>query len=169
MVTKDLLNKIYQMEKDLKQIRLELLQQYELENPEKNYCVYYHLFPNGKYYIGMSKNTEKRWLKGWGYRSNKEMNTDIKKYGWENIKHRIICKTITQVQAEAIEKFLISFYKSAVSEYGYNKYSFLPKNPSEDWRKEYKKDIDKRIKSDYSEFNEEYLKELEEAYQQKQR
>ena len=85
-----------------------------------SYCVYEHLFPNGKRYIGITTNTKRRWANGLGYNHNIYMKRAIKKYGWENIKHYILYKDLDKNTAEEIEIKLIEFYKSNQSEYGYN-------------------------------------------------
>lgn len=54
---------------------------------KNSYCVYCHTFPNGKRYVGISSDCEKRWRNGKGYETQPKMNRAIQKYGWENIKH----------------------------------------------------------------------------------
>lgn len=52
-----------------------------------NYSVYVHVFPNGKLYIGATRQEpKKRWRGGGGYRNQKAMHEAILKYGWDNIK-----------------------------------------------------------------------------------
>lgn len=86
-----------------------------------NYKVYVHIFPNGKKYIGITKQeVEKRWLKGNGYKENKYMFRAIKKYGWENIKHIVLFENLTKEEAEQKEIELIKFFKSNERQYGYN-------------------------------------------------
>lgn len=72
------------------------------------YCVYEHVFPNGKKYIGISSDAVKRWRNGKGYKEQTKVSKAIKKYGWDNIKHNIILDGLTKKQAETIEKYLIS-------------------------------------------------------------
>ena len=72
------------------------------------YCVYEHVFPNGKKYIGISSDAEKRWRNGKGYKEQAKVFKAIKKYAWDNIKHNIILDDLTKEQAEAIEKYLIA-------------------------------------------------------------
>lgn len=36
----------------------------------------------------------------------------IKKYGWDNIEHKIVISNLTKEQAEEVEKQLISYYKN---------------------------------------------------------
>ena len=93
----------------------------EEENVENTYCVYIHIFPNHKVYIGMTRNAEKRWNNGLGYKGNEEMFYDILKYGWNNIEHNIIAENLTYNEALKIEKKKIEEYKSYNNKYGYNK------------------------------------------------
>lgn len=73
----------------------------------KTYCVYEHVFPNGKKYIGVSSDPEKRWRNGKGYETQGKIANAIKHYGWENVRHNIICEGLTKAQAEALEKYLV--------------------------------------------------------------
>lgn len=87
-----------------------------------NWCVYKHESPNGKIYIGITKQKpENRWLCGHGYKTNTHFYNAIKKYGWNNIQHEIIESNLTQEQAETLERILIFQYKSYDKEFGYNK------------------------------------------------
>ena len=73
----------------------------------KNYCVYEHIFPNGKKYIGISSDVEKRWRNGKGYETQGKIANAIKCFGWENVKHNIIVDGLNKEQAEQLEKYLI--------------------------------------------------------------
>ena len=84
----------------------------------KDYCVYQHIFPNGKKYIGISCNPEKRWRNGKGYETQPKIARAIKKYGWENVTHNIIIDGISKEQAETLEKYLIAELKTI--DRGYN-------------------------------------------------
>lgn len=84
----------------------------------KNYCVYEHIFPNGKKYIGISCNAEKRWRNGKGYETQPKIARAINKYGWENVTHNIIVDGISKEQAETIERYLIAELKTI--DLGYN-------------------------------------------------
>lgn len=87
----------------------------------RQYCVYKHTCPNGKVYIGITKQgAKRRWGNGHNYARQKLFYSAIKKYGWENIKHEILYNNINEKQAKEIEKKLIKEYKSFDSEYGYN-------------------------------------------------
>lgn len=88
---------------------------------DKNYKVYIHIFPNNKVYIGITRNrTDIRWANGKGYNRQKIMKNAIKKYGWENIKHKVLYENLTKEEAEQKEIELIAFYKSNQRKYGYN-------------------------------------------------
>jgi group I intron endonuclease len=85
------------------------------------YKVYLHRFPNGKVYVGITKQQpEIRWQYGGGYRSNSYMSFAIKKYGWENVEHEILADFLTEEEACEMEVLLIKKYKSNIREYGYN-------------------------------------------------
>lgn len=86
----------------------------------ENYKVYKHTFPNGKVYIGITRQkSELRWKNGKGY-FTQYVYRAIKKYGWENISHYILFENLTKEQAEEKEIELIAFYKSNQTEFGYN-------------------------------------------------
>lgn len=82
------------------------------------YSVYCHTFPNGKKYIGITNNPEKRWNNGKGYDTQPKMKRAIDCYGWDNIKHEIIIDGLDYETAAKIEKIMISAYNSI--EDGYN-------------------------------------------------
>ena len=85
------------------------------------YTVYKHTTPNGKVYIGITKQKpQTRWRHGEGYIHSTYFYNAIKKYGWENIKHEIIYANLTHDEAEAYEKALIKEYKSNQKGFGYN-------------------------------------------------
>lgn len=74
----------------------------------RTYCVYEHIFPNGKRYIGISSDAEKRWRNGKGYKKQTKVAKAIKKYGWDNIEHNIIVDNVAKEQAETLERYLIA-------------------------------------------------------------
>ena len=84
------------------------------------YCVYEHVFPNGKRYIGITRNDpEYRFMtNGNGYSTQKKMFNAIKKYGWDNIQHNVIVDGLTNAQANIIEKYLIKSLNTIQN--GYN-------------------------------------------------
>ena len=86
-----------------------------------NYKVYIHKFPNGKAYIGITRQEPKiRWGGGNGYVRNEYMYRAIKKYGWENIEHIILFDGLSEADACEIEKSLIKKYRTNEKEFGYN-------------------------------------------------
>ena len=86
-----------------------------------NYTVYMHTTPNGKVYIGITKqNPIKRWLHGKGYQKQEYFYNAILKYGWDNIEHRILFTELSKEEAERKEIELIKQYKSNQRELGYN-------------------------------------------------
>ena len=86
------------------------------------YSVYKLTFPNNKVYIGMtSREPKKRWNYGFGYKKNKNMFSDILKYGWKNIKKEIIEEYESKEVAYQKEIDLIKEYQSINDKYGYNK------------------------------------------------
>jgi len=90
---------------------------------EENYCVYVHEFPNGKVYVGQGKQPiENRWKNGWGYCGQKRMYNAIKKYGWENVKHKIVYINLSRKSAYEKEIELIKGLNSNATRgnLGYN-------------------------------------------------
>lgn len=87
----------------------------------KSWCIYCHTAPNGKRYIGQTnQDPEVRWNGGFGYSSNKHFSSAIKKYGWKNIKHVILCWTSCKEYADHLEKWFIAKYNTTNRKYGYN-------------------------------------------------
>ena len=90
---------------------------------EKDYiwCVYVHISPSNKYYVGItSQKPEKRWKGGSGYKNNIHFYRAIKKYGWNNFQHEIIASNLTKQEAENFEIILIYKLKSNNKNFGYN-------------------------------------------------
>lgn len=88
---------------------------------KENYKVYCHTFPNGKIYIGITKQElYQRFKGGKGYKGKTKIWYAIQKYGWENIKHKLLYDNLTKEEAEQKEIELISLYNSNNSNYGYN-------------------------------------------------
>jgi transcriptional regulator with XRE-family HTH domain len=92
----------------------------------KKFCVYEHLFPNGKRYIGItSKKPNARWENGRGYSESHQnvMYKAIQKYGWDNIQHNILFENLTFEEAKQKEIELIKQYHTYVHDensMGYN-------------------------------------------------
>ena len=73
------------------------------------WSVYVHIFPNKKYYVGItSKKPEARWgHNGNNYCGQSYLYNAIKKYGWDNIEHEVIASNITEEEAKNFEMVLI--------------------------------------------------------------
>ena len=85
-----------------------------------SYYVYMHICPNGKRYIGATKDYKKRWAgKGQNYRSTKFFYNAIKEFGFDNIKH-IIIENETESLMYFWERILIRHYNTNDINYGYN-------------------------------------------------
>ena len=86
-----------------------------------NYTVYMHISPSGKRYIGItSQKTKKRWQNGKGYIGNQHFTNAIEKYGWDNFKHIIIAKGLSEEEAKWLEIELIREWDSTNPSKGYN-------------------------------------------------
>ena len=86
-----------------------------------SYSVYKHTTPSGKVYIGItSKPVEERWLNGRGYARNEHFWNAIKKYGWDNIEHRVLVSGLSKEEASEVEKMYIALYRSHEIKHGYN-------------------------------------------------
>lgn len=80
---------------------------------DKTYTVYLHINPkNKKVYVGITnQNVHKRWKNGHGYTKCKKFYNAILKYGWNNFKHIVFCKTCKD-RALLLERTLVKYYKS---------------------------------------------------------
>lgn len=101
---------------------------------DKTYVVYCHTNKeNGKKYIGITSNINKRWYgNGIGYIKNcsridgkkTAFGNAILKYGWESFDHEILKYNLTLDEANYWEAYYIDLYKTNVniygSKYGYN-------------------------------------------------
>ena len=90
---------------------------------DNQFCVYKHISPEGKIYIGISsqKKPEYRWGKdGKGYEKNKSLYEDIQKFGWDNFNHEVIAQNLSEVEAVIIESSLIKATQSNNPFIGYN-------------------------------------------------
>lgn len=85
----------------------------------KKFKVYCYLFPDGKRYIGVTKNDIST-RRDQGYQHNKELQKAIRSVGWRNITAMIIASATTQEGAFKKERYFISKYRSNEPEYGYN-------------------------------------------------
>lgn len=87
----------------------------------KEYCVYVHIFPNGKVYVGQTKQKPKyRFNSGEGYKGCRYVYSAIKKYGWGNIEHKILKDNLSEDEANYWENYYIAEYKSQERNLGYN-------------------------------------------------
>ena len=87
-----------------------------------HYWVYVHTCKaNGKKYVGITTKTkpELRWAEGKGYWYNKYFYSDILKYGWNNLKHEA-CELTCESEMYYAEKYLIAYYDTTESAFGYN-------------------------------------------------
>lgn len=85
------------------------------------YLVYKHTSPNGKIYIGITKNLPNaRWNEGAGYETQKKFYKAIQAFGWINFKHEVIAAGLSEEEARCLESKLILEYRSNEDEYGYN-------------------------------------------------
>lgn len=88
---------------------------------ERPFYVYCHTAPNGKRYIGQtSKEPNVRWANGRGYTHNPYFSNAIKKYGWNNIRHDILCVVHSENMAHLFEKHYIEKYGTFDGKRGYN-------------------------------------------------
>ena len=86
-----------------------------------SYWVYIHTCPNEKRYVGVTTQTkpECRWGKnGEGYK-DQLFGKAVRKYGWNNIKHEFWELTCESEMYYA-EKYLIAYYHTTESKFGYN-------------------------------------------------
>ena len=87
----------------------------------KKYCLYRHIAPNGKVYIGITcQKPTSRWQGGNGYKGNSYFSRAIKKYGWDNFIHEILYDDLTEEDAKRLEIEYIAKYKSNIRKYGFN-------------------------------------------------
>jgi len=88
--------------------------QNETTKEDRRWCVYMHIFPNNKAYIGITcEDPKRRWKNGQGYRQNQPVVYNaIKHYGWENIEHYIFQKNLTEQDAKHLERLLIAIFKT---------------------------------------------------------
>jgi len=85
------------------------------------YSIYKHTAPNGKVYIGQTRQTpERRWRNGEGYSKNPHFYRAIQKFGWNMFAHEIVAECETLKEANVLEAQLINKYNSNDPTYGYN-------------------------------------------------
>ena len=88
----------------------------------KDYKVYIHTFPNGKKYIGITRqDVTQRWgFHGSGYKGQRYLWDAIQKYGWDNVVHEVVMYGLLESEALAVETALIKQFKTYDRNYGYN-------------------------------------------------
>lgn len=87
----------------------------------EKYKVYCHTFPNGKRYVGITRQKlNRRWRDGRGYEQNIRMTNAIRKYGWGNIAHTVIADGLTEEEAATMEVELIKAWDLMNPDKGYN-------------------------------------------------
>ena len=128
-----------------------------------NYWVYVHTCPNGKRYVGCTTRVkpEYRWGKnGEGYK-DQLFGKAIRKYGWNNFQHEAWELTCESEMYYA-EKYLIAYYHTTESEFGYNISSGGEKSSLGCIRsEEYRKRISEAAKKKWT--NPEYRKKMSEV------
>lgn len=86
-----------------------------------DYKVYMHIFPNGKKYVGITcRPLKQRFKGGYGYAHNSHMMNAIRKYGWENVEHKLLANNLTKHDVEQMEINLINKYDLTNHKKGYN-------------------------------------------------
>lgn len=110
---------------------------------QKRYVIYKHTNKtNGKSYIGQtSKNPERRWSSGLGYKSCPNFYAAIQKYGWNNFTHEIIEKDLTEDEVDEREIYWINFYNSVNNGYNISSGGCGNHNFSEEHKKNLQKSV----------------------------
>lgn len=85
------------------------------------WTVYVHISPSGKYYVDItSRDVNKRWQGGNGYKKNDHFYRAIQRYTWDAFTHEIVAEHLTKDEACKMEIKLIAELKSNDYHYGYN-------------------------------------------------
>lgn len=85
------------------------------------YLVYKHTAPDGRVYIGITKDfPNHRWRDGRGYDGQKKMSDAIQLMGWLNFTHEIIAAGLTEEEARRIEAEKIAEYNACDDAHGLN-------------------------------------------------
>lgn len=91
------------------------------DEDKRNFIVYRHIAPNGKSYIGITKqNAERRFQNGNGYKSQPVFWRAINKYKWENFEHEVLEKNLTEKEACEKEDYYIKKVFNSLAPKGYN-------------------------------------------------
>ena len=88
----------------------------------KKYCVYAHIAPDGKIYVGItSREPEKRWGKrGEGYYCQPFYFAMQEYGGFDAFSHLILVNNCTEEEALSFEKAFIKEYNATNPDYGFN-------------------------------------------------
>lgn len=88
----------------------------------EKYTIYMHRnLINNKVYIGQTRDElNRRFKKGYGYRSSPHFYASIQKYGWDNFEHIVLEENLSAETANEREKFWIALFKSNEEKFGYN-------------------------------------------------
>lgn len=87
----------------------------------RDYAIYCHTTPSGKRYIGQTRQSlNARWQNGRGYATNDYFTKAINKYGWDNIKHSVLCWCSSKDAANFLEQWFIKEYDTHNKKHGYN-------------------------------------------------
>ena len=94
---------------------------HERKETDPVYSVYKHTAPNGKVYIGITRqNSTRRWQNGNGYKTQQLFYRAINKFGWDSFTHEILEAELTEKEACDKEKYYIAKYHANNPKYGYN-------------------------------------------------
>ncbi len=86
----------------------------------KTWTLYQHIFPNGRSYIGItSKENPYDRFGSNGREYGHYIGQAIKKYGWENVEHKILKTGLTKKEANRLEKYYIKKFNTLAPN-GYN-------------------------------------------------
>lgn len=86
-----------------------------------NYSVYKLVFPDGKLYIGATRqDVKKRWRGGQGYKNQSRLYMAIQSVGWKSVDKVIVATELSHDAAMKLEKELIATNKTQDARYGYN-------------------------------------------------
>jgi predicted GIY-YIG superfamily endonuclease len=87
---------------------------------ENKYTVYMHIAPNGKRYVGITSCEDLEDRFRCRYTRHRYFHNAIKKYGWKNIKHKILATGLTKEEAIIAERKCIKHWDLRNPEKGYN-------------------------------------------------
>lgn len=90
-------------------------------NKRNIYRIYRLIFPNGKMYIGQTKQSlGSRWNNGNRYSYNTNLYADICRYGWNNIRKELISYASNSIEADELEVYFIEKFNTMNPDNGYN-------------------------------------------------